>query len=278
MIPVTILTGFLGAGKTTLLNRILTAPSHKRIAVVVNEFGDIGIDDQFIYLSAEVKPENLKMAIEGMKGFDIKGMSVTIPYKQVIMKYLDKIDKDAETIGAVNTIVNKDGKLTGYNTDWTGALTALEKRVKLKGKKVALIGAGGAARAIVYGLTKKGAIIKIFNRSIDKAKQLAKAFRCEYTDLKYLDEIVKMDIIINATSVGMNKDKSPIDKKFLRENHIIFDVVYSPKETKLIREAKQKGAKIVYGYEMLLYQGIAQFELYTGMKAPSETMRKTLED
>jgi len=241
-------------------------------------FKKLGIDDQFIYLSAEVKPENLKMAIEGMKGFDIKGMSVTIPYKQVIMKYLDKIDKDAETIGAVNTIVNKDGKLTGYNTDWTGALTALEKRVKLKGKKVALIGAGGAARAIVYGLTKKGAIIKIFNRSIDKAKQLAKAFRCEYTDLKYLDEIVKMDIIINATSVGMNKDKSPIDKKFLRENHIIFDVVYSPKETKLIREAKQKGAKIVYGYEMLLYQGIAQFELYTGMKAPSETMRKTLED
>src|SRR3989344_3011268 len=131
----------------------------------------LGIDDQFIYLSAEVKPKDLKMAIDGARAFGIRGISVTMPYKEKVMKYLDKIDTEAKIIGAVNTIVNNDGVLTGFNTDSTGAIMALEKKTNLKGKKVALIGAGGAARAIVYGLTRKGAIVKIFNRSLDNAKR-----------------------------------------------------------------------------------------------------------
>lgn len=238
----------------------------------------LGIDDEFVYLRAEVKPEHLKMAIDGVRGLGIRGVSITMPHKQTVMKYLDKIEKDAKNIGAVNTIINNDGILTGYNTDVIGAMTVLEEKTNVKDRLVAVIGAGGVARAVVYGLIKKGARIKIFNRSLEKAKKLAEEFGCGYGSLDSLEEISKMDIVINATSVGMNEEKSPVDKKFINKNQIVFDVVYSPKETRLIKDAKEKGAKIIYGYEMLLYQGVAQFELYTGLKAPVEVMRKILED
>lgn len=234
------------------------------------------IADEFIYLRAEVKPDNLKMAIDGVRALGVRGVSVTMPHKQTVMKYLDKIEKNAKIIGAVNTIVNDCGKLTGYNTDWIGAVTALERKTKINNKKIAVIGAGGAARAIVYGLVKKGVKVKIFNRSISKARQLAKAFDCEYTNLDSLEQVSKMDILINATSVGMNEDKTLIDKKYLNKNQIVLDVVYSPKETRLIKDAQEKGAQIVFGYEMLLYQGVTQFKLYTGYDAPIGTMRKVL--
>lgn len=236
----------------------------------------LGIDDEFIYLRAEVKPEDLKMAMDGVRGLGIRGVSVTMPHKQEVMKYLDRVDKEAKIIGAVNTIVNDNGKLTGFNTDYIGALVALEKRVNLKDKKVAVIGAGGAARAVVYGLTKKGAIVKIFNRSLVKAKSLGQEFGCEYEDLKNIGEVSNMDIVINATSVGMNEDKSPIDKKFLNKNQIVLDVVYTPKETRLIKDAKENGAKVILGYEMLLYQGVEQFKLYTGFDAPVDAMKEVL--
>lgn len=238
----------------------------------------LGIDDEYIYLRAEVKPEFLKMAIDGVRGLGIRGVSITMPHKQTVMKYLDKISKEAEIIGAVNTVVNRKGKLIGYNTDWIGALKALEQKINLKGKRVTVIGAGGAARAVVYGLKKKRAKVTIFNRSLEHAKKLATKFNCQYFGLESLEKAQNSDVIINATSIGMNEDKSPIDKKFLNKNQIIFDVVYSPKETELIKDARGKSAKIVYGCDMLLYQGVAQFELYTGMKAPVETMRKTLEN
>jgi len=237
----------------------------------------LGIDDKFIYLRVEVKPENLKMAIDGVRGLGIRGVSVTMPHKQTVLKYLDKIDKDAKIIGAVNTIVNDNGKLTGFNTDYIGALMALEEKINLKGKNAAVIGAGGAARAIVYGLTKRNARVTIFNRSLDKAKILGQEFGCEYKSLNSLDEISKADIVINATSVGMNEDKSPINKKFLNKNQVILDVVYTPKETRLIKDAKEKGATVIFGYEMLLYQGVEQFRLYTRLDAPIDAMREALE-
>lgn len=234
------------------------------------------IDDEFIYIKAEVKPEDLKTAMDGIRALGIKGVSVTMPHKQTVMKHLDKIDKDAQKIGAVNTISNLKGKLTGFNTDWTGAIAALEQKTKLNNKRVGIIGAGGAARAIVYGLKTKGAIIKIYNRSQDKAKLLAEEFDCGYSGLSTQEDLPTMDVIINASSLGMNKNTTPIDTKFLNRKQIIFDIVYSPKETRLIRDAKAIGANVIYGYEMLLYQGAEQFKLYTGLKAPVETMRKAL--
>ena len=236
----------------------------------------LGIDNEFVYLTTEVKPENLERAIEGLRALEVRGISITMPFKQTVMKYLDSIDKEAEKIGAVNTIVNNSGKLIGYNKDWIGALTALEKKINLPGKKVAVIGAGGAARAIIYGLKKKNAIVKIFNRTKKRAQKLAQEFDCSYSSLNSLEETTRMDVIINSTSIGMHEDKSPIDKKFLNKNQIVFDVVYLPLNTKLIRDAKEKGAKVVFGYEMLLYQGIEQFKLYTNHDAPIEIMKGAL--
>ncbi len=236
----------------------------------------LGIEDQFVYLRAEVKPEDLENAVLGVRGLGIRGVSVTMPLKEEIMKYLDKIDETAKKIGAVNTVVNDNGVLTGYNTDWMGAIVALEKKTDLKGQTVAVIGAGGAARAIAFGLIKKDAKVKIFNRSMDRSKELAEEFGCEYGSLEDMDEVENMDIIVNATSVGMNDERSPLDKKYLNKNQIVLDAVYSPKETVLLKDAKEKGATPVYGYEMLLYQGVEQFKMYTGLDAPVKEMRRSL--
>lgn len=231
-----------------------------------------------LLIPVRVKSENLEKFVDAVKTIGINGISVTVPHKENIMKYVDNIDETAMKIGAVNTIVNNQGVLSGFNTDWVGAIVALEKKTDLKGKKVAVLGAGGASRAIVYGLIKKKAKVKIFNRFVEKGEKLAKEFGCTFGEMGEIGEIRDFDVIVNATSVGMNEDKSPLDKKFINKNHIILDAVYSPKETRLLKDAKEKGATIVYGYEMLLYQGVEQFKMYTGLDAPVDSMKKFLEE
>lgn len=238
----------------------------------------LGIEDKYVYLRAEVKPENLKMAVDGIRGLGIRGVSVTMPHKKEIMKYLDEIDETAEKIGAVNTVVNNAGILMGYNTDWVGAVNALKQITEIKGKKVAVIGAGGAAKAIVFGIIKEGGKVKIFNRTKDKAVEIAGTFECEFGSLSEISEIKDFNIVINSTSLGMgNPEESPVDKNLIGADQIVFDIVYSPRETKLLKDAKEKGAKVIYGTDMLLYQGVEQFKLYTGLEAPVEEMRSFME-
>lgn len=236
------------------------------------------IDGDYIFVACTVRIEKIGDFITGVRAMNIRGVSCTIPHKMTVMKYLDEIEETAKKIGAVNTIVNTNGILKGYNTDWLGAVIPLEKITSLRNKKVALLGAGGAARAIIFGLTKKGADIIIFNRSLSKAKVLAKEFGCKAAPLKDTGKIKDMNIIINATSVGLHPrvNESPLDKKIITKNHIVFDIVYSPFETKLLQDARQQGATIIHGTEMLLEQALAQFTLYTGMDAPEEAMRQTL--
>jgi shikimate dehydrogenase len=239
------------------------------------------IDDQFVYLGANVKVTNLKEVVLAMRVMDnFYGLTCTIPHKVEVLKYLDWVDEKAKKIGAVNTVVKKNGLLCGYNTDWLGAVIPLEKITSLKGKKILVLGAGGAARAIVYGLKEKGALVYILNRTLEKAKNLAKEFKAKVLTFNQQKEVSNFDIIINATSVGMEPlvNETPINPSFLKKNQIVFDIVYNPKETKLLKEAKKKGVKIIYGLEMLLYQGVAQFEIYTGKKAPIEVMRKILNE
>lgn len=238
----------------------------------------LGIEDQFVYLGTKVKVQDVGLAVQAMRKMGIHGLTCTIPHKVEVMKFLDEIDPVAKKIGAVNTVLNKDGRLIGFNTDWLGAVTPLEKITKLSGKKALVLGAGGAARAVVFGLLEKGANVTIFNRTRKKAIDLAKEFNCQETNLSVESEIGNFDIIINTTSVGMKPldDQTPITVKYLTEKQIIFDIVYDPFETKLLREAKKRGAKIIYGTEMLLHQGTAQFEIYTSRKAPEAVMRKIL--
>lgn len=240
----------------------------------------LNIDHEFIFMASRVPVKDVGKAVEAVKTLGIRGLTCTIPHKIEVMKYLDKknIDKVAQTIGAVNTVVNNNGILKGYNTDWLGVLTPLEKITSLKNKNAAVIGAGGAARAMVYALTAKGAKLTVYNRTLEKAEELAEEFGGEAKPLTQLETIINSDIILNATSIGMapDTDKSPLPKKYITKSQIIFDAIYSPYETRLLKDAKEKGAKIIHGTEMLLHQGTAQFELYTGRKAPVEVMRKVL--
>ncbi|HEY4875115.1 MAG TPA: shikimate dehydrogenase [Puia sp.] len=235
----------------------------------------VNIDDQYVYVASKVDVKNIENFIKGVRAMNIRGISCTIPHKIAVMPYLDKIDKTAKKIGAVNTIINDNRKLIGYNTDWLGIITPLEKITTIKNKTVALIGAGGAARAVAYAVTKKGAKLIIFNRTIEKAVNLAKEFGGESGSLNVIAKIKNADIIINTTSVGLeNKNNTVTPKEYLNEKQIVFDIVYGNEETKLITDAKEKGAKTIAGIEMLLYQGVEQFKLFTGHDAPVDVMKK----
>ncbi len=261
--------------KTTICAIIGNPVEHSLSPLMHNAaYEKLGLN--FAYTAFKV--ENIQDAISGIKALGIRGVSVTIPHKLSVMPLLDVIDETAKVIGAVNTIVNDDGKLTGFNTDCEGAMRALEEVAELTHKKVILIGAGGAARAIAFGLQQKNANVLIINRTIEKAQELAKKTSAQYGDLSKLPEIKNADIVIHATATGMtpNINESLIPKEYFKKGQVVFDIVYNPKETKLLQEAKEAGCKIVYGYNMLLYQAVGQFERFTQKDGPLAIMKDVL--
>lgn len=242
----------------------------------------LGMDNEFVYIGCRVRIENIRDALNAIRVLGIRGVSCTLPHKVEIVKYLDKenVDPVALKIGAVNTIVNDNGVLRGYNTDWIGVVKPLEQITNLKGKSVAILGAGGAARAMAYAMSSSGAFFTVFNRTLEKAVDLSRDFGGLARSYKDIEEVKQMDIILNATPIGMrpNQNETPLPKQYISKKQIVFDAVYNPFETKLLKDAKEQGAMIIHGTEMLLYQGTAQFELYTGRMAPVEEMRKVLEE
>ncbi len=224
------------------------------------------------------KTENIATVFSGLKKIDIQGCSVTIPHKQSIMELLDEIDPLARRIGAVNTVVNRNGKFWGYNTDCTAALIALKEAIgkgnlSLKGKRILVIGAGGASRAIAFGLHKEDADVVITNRTYEKAEMLGRDIGCKYCKMQELDNL-KIDVLVNATSVGMypNINEMPVPANVLKPGMVVFDIVYNPLETRLLLEAKHRGCITIDGLAMFINQAAAQFELWTGQKAPKELM------
>lgn len=259
----------------TLLYGIVGNPVGHSLSPVLHNrvFQRMGWDA--VYLAFEV--DDLQAAINGVRGLGIRGLSVTIPYKTEVIPFLDEVEGMAKKIKAVNTIVNEGGKLVGYNTDWYGAIEALEKRIDLKGKKVLLLGAGGAARAIGYGLKEKGSEIVISNRSFDRGKKLAEELDCPFVMLSSIKR-VDADILINATSAGMhpNDGESPLRKECLRSGMTVMDIVYRPRQTKLLKEAETCGCQVIDGLEMLAYQGAKQQEIWTGRKPDMDRIREEL--
>lgn len=231
----------------------------------------------FVYVAFQ--PKNAKDAVMGIRSLGIVGTSVTVPFKIEVMRYIDETDETAQKIGAVNTIINKNGTLIGTNTDWIGAMKALEEKINVSGKKVGVIGAGGAARALTYGLSQKKAQVCVFNRTRKKADQLVSDFHpVKSADLKDINLLQSMDILINTTSVGMEPDEnvSPIAPEGITSQQVVFDIVYKPQETKFLQHAKKAGATIVYGYKMLLYQAVEQYKLFTGLQPNIDIMEKVL--
>lgn len=229
------------------------------------------------YTYVSFQPDNLEYAIKGMRSLGIKGLGVTMPFKQEVIKYLDELDETAKVIGAVNTIVNQDGKLIGYNTDWIGAIKALGKVCSLKDKKVVIIGAGGAARAIIYGLKKYTDDITIYNIEHSMGEELAQYYNVTYSGIpQEFSREVPCDILINATSVGFKSDESVLTKEQMVTNKIVLDAVFIPIETTFIKYAKELDCTAIEGYKMLIHQATYQFELYTGEKAPYDVMSQAV--
>ena len=238
-------------------------------------FGKLGINA--VYLKFKV--DKLKEFIQYFRKLNILGFSVTIPHKIEVMKYLDDIDKRAKSIGAVNTIVFKNKKLIGYDTDCYGAMQALKEKTQIRNKNVAVLGAGGSSRALVYGLIENNANVTILNRTMEKAKSIADNFNCNYDSLNELDNI-NYDILINTTPLGMypNADCSPVPVSSIKNDTVVFDIVFNPYKTKLLRYAEKKGCTIIPGIEMLINGAVLQFKLWTGKDAPEGLMREKVMD
>jgi 3-dehydroquinate dehydratase/shikimate dehydrogenase len=248
-------------------------------------FGDAGINA--VYVPFRVPFDVLGQFVEDVPRLGIRGLSVTIPHKEAIAKYLTKVDPAVKGIGAVNTVIFKDGEVLGYNTDYKAAMDCLESVLggavaagtpsPLQNKRVMVLGAGGVARAVMYGLQRRGARTTIASRTRSRAQFLADQFggRCVEWQARHIGDA---EIIVNCTPVGMhpNVDETPYNKSHLKPAMIVFDTVYNPESTLLLKEARSHGCRIVTGVEMFIRQAALQFLLFTGQEAPEELMRETL--
>jgi len=275
------------SGRTKLCGVIGDPIEHTMSPAMHNAaFAQMGLD--YVYVTFKVKKEGLGQAVDGMRGLNIRGLNVTIPHKVTVIPLLDKLDPLAEKIGAVNTITSDDGVLTGYNTDAGGFLQALLTRgIEPKGKKIVILGAGGASRAISFILAERGSNLVILNRllELDWAKELASnishIFTKEVEALELNEENLarvfrEPDILVNATSVGMtpNIDETPVPRILLKPGLVVFDIVYNPIKTRLLREAEAAGAETISGVDMFVWQGALAFEKWTGQKAPLDLMKR----
>ncbi len=224
-----------------------------------------------------LKVTDIAGAIAGMRALGFSGASVTVPHKVAVMDHLDEIDPTARAIGAVNTVVNQDGRLVGTNTDAEGAVAALKEKTRLKGRVLAVIGAGGAARAVAYGAVQKGAKVVIVNRSEARGRSLSRFLDCPFVPLAEFTG-AGIDILVNTTPAGMSPrtDQLPVDAGILTAEMVVMDAVYNPMKTRLLKEAEKRECKTVDGVAMFVYQGARQFSLWTGLAAPVEKMREAV--
>lgn len=263
----------------TILCASLAYPNRTAKSPIMHNAGFEALDLNYVYMAFEPEKKYLKNAIDGIRGLGLKGISISKPYKEEVIQYLDGLDKTAQDIGAVNTVLNRENKLIGYNSDWIGAVKAIEEKISIRNKKVVVVGAGGAGKAVAYGMKYRGGQVFIYNRSMEKASKLASQLKVDLGgDLEELQKMKDYDILVNATSVGTYPDtnRSIIPENILIEGKIIMDVVINPWHTFLIKKAQQMNCQVVTGLKMLLFQGAFQFKLFTGYEAPIKVMEKSL--
>jgi shikimate dehydrogenase len=252
-------------------------------------FEELGLD--YVYVAHDVQPDRLAAAIAGTRAMGYRGLSITIPHKIAALACVDEVDGIAKGIGCINTVVNDDGRLCGHNSDGRGALSALRAAsADPTGKRVVLLGSGGAARAIAITMAIEAppvslAILGVVPGELDVLvrdvgqRGSAKVSGALRSDSSLVDALGQADILLNATPVGMhpNTDATPVPARMLRAGMVVFDAVYNPRRTRLCADAEAAGARTVAGLEMFLGQAATQFELWTGQKAPLSVMRRVLE-
>ena len=277
----------LGISGSTLVYGLIGDPVDHSLSPAIQNaaFRSAGLDA--IYLAFQVRQAELRWAVEGLKCLNVKGFNVTTPHKMAVLRYLDEVETEAAEIGSINTVKNEGDALTGFNTDGAGAMNAMETAGIIPDRRsVLLLGAGGAGRVIAHALAGRGCSLKVANRTASSARRLAKSLH-EKFDVKMntiplsrqalKDSVAEADIILNASSMGMDgKHNPPIDRRWIRGDHCVFDTVYRPVRTKLLQDAISAGARTITGLDMLVNQGACSFTIWTGRKAPIGEMRRAI--
>ncbi len=275
---------------TTVVVGVMAWPTTHTLSPPMHNaaFQELGMN--WVYVPYEVHPQDVEKAVAGIKALGIRGMNVTIPHKEAVAGLMDELSEEAQALGAVNTIDNVDGKLVGYNTDGAGFVRSLrEAGEAIEGKRVALLGAGGAARAVALACARQApAGLSIINRTLSRAEELAELLRryCRppHLEVHPLDAtaqqvVADADILVNTTPVGMypRADVPPVvPAEWLHPGQVVYDLIYNPRQTTLLQAARRAGCRTIDGTGMLVHQGAIAFERWTGRKAPVEVMRKAL--
>jgi len=238
-------------------------------------YAALGLDAVFV--AFDVPAEQLGNAIAGARALGVRQLAVSLPHKQAVMAHLDEIDETAQRIGAVNTVTLRKGRLVGSNTDWLGLARALERETKLDARRAVVLGAGGTARAAVFGLRERGARVTVLNRTVARAEAIASELGAERAGpLESLAEL-EWDVLVNTTSVGLRGDASPVVASTLRPNTVVFDAVYEPADTRLLRDARARGARTVEGKWMLVEQALEQIRIWTGETPPQQVLAEAFD-
>lgn len=266
--------GNIASSRPTLCGSIAGRPGVFGVAMHTAAYQDLGLNYTYVAFGSD----DTAGAAAAMRALGIRGLGVTMPHKLRIADHLDELDADARAIGAVNTVINEGGRLIGYNVDWLGAIRAFEEVVDPRGQRAAVIGAGGGARAIAYGLARVGAEVTIFNRSVERGEELALALGLRFGGPpdRLLDDD-GFDLLAHATSVGFHDpDAMLLPEAALRASMVVFDAVPMPVQTRLLATASARGCRIIPGVRMQLHQAAAQFELYTGQRPNLGVMEEAL--
>jgi shikimate dehydrogenase len=274
------------SGRSLVYGLIGDPVDHSMSPTIQNTaFRSAGLDA--VYVAWRVTSSGLRSAVHGLRALDVRGFNVTTPHKTAITRHLDHLESFASRIQSVNTVTNERGKFTGFNTDGVGALRSLEEDgASLEGESVLLIGAGGAARAVAYALVERECSLTLMNRTLAKARRLAKRLQrefganvaCAQLSSRNLHTLLgEAQVVINASSMGMNgKSDVPIKPTWLKPEHYVFELVYRPLQTRLLQYAALAGARTISGLDMLVNQGACSFTLWTGKKAPLAQMRQAI--
>ena len=255
------------SSRTTLCGIVLHPAGHTRSpAMHAAAYAALGVDA--VYLAFDVPPERLADALRGARALGVGQLAISLPHKQAALAHVDELEETARQIGAVNTATRVGERWLGSNTDWLGAVRALESERSLAGVRAVVLGAGGTARAVVYGLLARGASVRVLNRSAERARRLAQELGAQGGGA--LSELADTphDLLVNTTSVGLREDVSPVAAGALRAGSLVMDAVYEPLRTRLLRDAEARGARTLSGKWMLVHQAAEQIRLFTGREAP----------
>jgi len=266
------------SARTQLCGVILHPAGHTRSPAMHNAaFAALGLDAA--YLAFDVRPEALADAVRGARALGVRQLAVSIPHKIDVMAHVDEVDDVARQIGAVNTVTRSGDRLVGANTDWIGAVRALEAEggAKLDGARAVVLGAGGAARSVVFGLRRRGAHVTILNRTAARAQELCRELDAQASGGLHELRDVAYDVLVNTTRVGLSEDASPVSADALRADALVMDAVYDPPDTRLLQDARARGARTVGGKWWLVHQAAEQLSLWSGRDAPITVMAEAFD-